>query len=635
MMNKHLIALLSTLLISTSTAWAGDIDDADAAYIKKDYVIALQKYRNAAKKNSMSAQLQIGNIYYDGLGVKKDNVEALHWWKLAASQGSANAQFNVGALIHSGDGVAQDYIEALSWYKLAAAQGMPEAQLNIALIYEKGEGVTQNYEEAFRWFKLSAEKGNEFAQYKVGDMYDNGQGVKQDSAEAIRWLKLAAEKGYAAAQHNIALMYVSGNGVAQDFVEAARWFKLASSQGIAISQNNLAYLYANGKGLEKNLGEAIRWWKLAAAQGNASAQYSLANMYYKGEGVTKNASEAARWSKLAAAQGFDDALPLLGFLYANGNGVLQDNVRAHMWWNIAAYKGNQNSAKGRDAIATQMTTQQIALAQSLAQQCVSNKFKNCGNEIDEVLPRNEKEILSANSDNKTKPILGGLNTTQRLVTKRVALVIGNANYVNAPLKNPLNDATDISAVLKQSGFEVIDQRNATMKEMTSAIRQFGDRLINADVGLVYFSGHGIEVKGRNYLLPVNLNLIREDEISFQAIDVNLILEKMNTANKTVNILIIDACRDNPFARNFRSINKGLAQMDAPTGTIISFSTAPGKTAADGSGRNSPFTKNLVQQMKKIDTPIEAVFKEVRKNVVLETNGAQTPWETSSLIGDFY
>lgn len=220
-------------------------------------------------------------------------------------------------------------------------------------------------------------------------------------------------------------------------------------------------------------------------------------------------------------------------------------------------------------------------------------------------------------------------------SKRIALVIGNASYNSAPLKNPLNDAADISAALRQSGFEVIDQRNATLQEMTRGIREFGDKLLKSDVGLVYYSGHGLEVKGRNYLLPVNASMIREDEIAFQAVDANLILEKMNTAKKSVNILIVDACRDNPFARSFRSVNRGLAQMDAPTGTIVSFSTAPGKTASDGDGRNSPFTKNLVKAMMRADMPIEAMFKEVRKSVVEETKGQQTPWESSSLIGDFY
>ena len=145
---------------------------------------------------------------------------------------------------------------------------------------------------------------------------------------------------------------------------------------------------------------------------------------------------------------------------------------------------------------------------------------------------------------------------------------------------------------------MIDQRNATLKEMNRGIREFGDKLLNADVGLVYYSGHGMEVKGRNYLIPVNATLDREDEIGFETVDASLIMEKMNTAKKQINILIIDACRDNVFSRSFRSASRGLAQMDAPAGTYVAFSTAPGKTAQDGDGRNSPFTKNLIQYIVK-------------------------------------
>jgi uncharacterized caspase-like protein len=134
---------------------------------------------------------------------------------------------------------------------------------------------------------------------------------------------------------------------------------------------------------------------------------------------------------------------------------------------------------------------------------------------------------------------------------------------------------------------------------------------------------------------VNADIQREDEIADQGLDVDLIIEKMNSAKKGVNILIVDACRDNPFARSFRSSGRGLAQMDAPTGTIIAFATAPGKLASDGTGRNSPYTKNLVKAILKPNLPIESVLKEVRRSVVQETNGLQTPWESSPLIGDFY
>ena len=228
-------------------------------------------------------------------------------------------------------------------------------------------------------------------------------------------------------------------------------------------------------------------------------------------------------------------------------------------------------------------------------------------------------------------------TPPQTANKRIALVVGNANYKVRPLKNPRNDADDISRSLRSSGFEVIDLRDASLQQMRNGVRHFGDRLINNDVGLVYYSGHGVEVKGRNYFIPVNADIMREDEIADQGLDVSLILEKMNTAGKGVNILIVDACRDDPFGRSFRSSSRGLAQMDAPRGTIIAYATSPGKVASDGDPRerNSPYTKNLVKAMQQPNKPIEQVFKEVRRAVQEETKNQQTPWENTSLSGDFY
>jgi hypothetical protein len=223
------------------------------------------------------------------------------------------------------------------------------------------------------------------------------------------------------------------------------------------------------------------------------------------------------------------------------------------------------------------------------------------------------------------------------IGKRIALVVGNANYRVRPLMNSRNDADDVSRALKVSGFEVIDVRDGSLSQMRTAVRQFGDKLLTNDVGLVYYSGHGIEVKGRNYFIPVNADIQREDEIADQGLDVALILEKMNTAQRSVNIMIVDACRDDPFGRSFRSSSRGLATMEAPRGTIIAYATSPGKVASDGDPRerNSPYTKHLLRAMQAPNKPIEQVFKEVRRAVQDETKNQQTPWENTSLSGDFY
>ena len=219
---------------------------------------------------------------------------------------------------------------------------------------------------------------------------------------------------------------------------------------------------------------------------------------------------------------------------------------------------------------------------------------------------------------------------------RMALIIGNGAYRSAaPLKNAPNDARAMAATLTENGFTVIYRQNATHKEMTSLIRQFGDGLRNGGVGLFYYAGHGMQVRGRNYLIPVDAEIEREDEIAYSAIDANLVLEKMQSANNRLNILILDACRNNPFARSFRSGTQGLAQMDAPVGTLVAFATAPGSVASDGDGENGLYTRYLLDNIKQPGIRVEDVFKNVRAAVRRDSGGKQIPWESTSLEGDFY
>jgi hypothetical protein len=246
--------------------------------------------------------------------------------------------------------------------------------------------------------------------------------------------------------------------------------------------------------------------------------------------------------------------------------------------------------------------------------------------INSIAPESPGPLAQAGSQDATLPAELG---------KRVALVIGNARYNRRPLLNPENDAHDMSSALRASGFSVIELKNATLPQMRGAVRAFGDQLLGSDVGLVFYAGHAVEVRGRNYLIPVNADIQREDEISDQGLDAGLILEKMASARKGVNILIIDACRDDPFGRGFRNLSRGLAQMEAPQGTLIAYATSPGKVASDGDGRNSPYTKHLLRSMKIPNLPIEQMFKEVRRSVRKDTGDAQTPWENTSLSGDFF
>ncbi|MEW6614019.1 MAG: caspase family protein [Thermodesulfobacteriota bacterium] len=220
--------------------------------------------------------------------------------------------------------------------------------------------------------------------------------------------------------------------------------------------------------------------------------------------------------------------------------------------------------------------------------------------------------------------------------QRLALVIGNDSYDLARLKNPVNDAMDMALTLKNLGFIVEFRKNANLQEMEDAIENFGNHLKRGGVGLFYFAGHGAQISGTNYLIPIGARINKESDVKYKAVDANRILDEMANANNGLNIVILDACRDNPYAKSFRSASRGLAIIStAPKGTFISYSTGPGQVARDGDGRNSPYTAALLESIVKPGLPIEQVFKRVRQRLDAETNGQQIPWELSSLKGDFY
>ena len=220
---------------------------------------------------------------------------------------------------------------------------------------------------------------------------------------------------------------------------------------------------------------------------------------------------------------------------------------------------------------------------------------------------------------------------------RTALVIGNSDYADAPLKNPANDARDMASTLKQLGFDVIERINANQQQMEEAIDAFGRKLeLKKGVGLLYYAGHGIQSAGENYLIPVSASIDRETDLRYKAVNAGKILDEMGYANNGLNIAILDACRNNPLTRSFRSSARGLTRVNnAPKGLFLAYSTDPGNVAMDGDGRNSPFTAELIRAIKQQGLPIEQVFKQVRRNVETKSRGKQTPFTTSSLSGDFY
>lgn len=215
-----------------------------------------------------------------------------------------------------------------------------------------------------------------------------------------------------------------------------------------------------------------------------------------------------------------------------------------------------------------------------------------------------------------------------------ALIIGNSAYKEVPLKNPVNDANDMASTLEQLGFTVLKKTNVDQQTIEQAFREFEQQLQSNDIALFYFSGHGLQIDGINYLLPIGADIYSADEIKYKAVNANMILDKLQNVGTQLNIIILDACRNNSI-KQFRSLERGLAIMSASTGAIISYATAPGSVAYDGDERNSPYTKYLLKTMVIPGLEVEKVFKQVRVAVMAETSNRQVPWESSSLTGDFY
>jgi hypothetical protein len=218
--------------------------------------------------------------------------------------------------------------------------------------------------------------------------------------------------------------------------------------------------------------------------------------------------------------------------------------------------------------------------------------------------------------------------------KRIALVIGNSAYASSPLKNPVNDAKDIAAKLRKLGFAVIERNNLKTKQIGRTLSEFRSKLVPGGVALVFYAGHGIQIKGENYLPAVDAEIATEEDVQNQSLAVKQILDVLDESRTRLNLIFLDACRNNPYAHNFRSAaGEGLARISAPSGTLISYATRPGSVAQDGDGRNGLYTSKLLAQMDS-NQQIEQDLKQVVTAVKAASQGKQEPWMEGSIEGDF-
>ncbi len=330
-------------------AHAGELQDAEKAYARKDFGQALALFRQVASKGDAAAQFNLATMYAKGQGVAQNYVEAAAWFLKSATQGYALAQNSLGVRYEKGQGVAQNPTRAAALYREAAEQRLGLAQDNLSDLFAKGLGVTQDMVLAHVWSSLASANGEAGAARK----------------RALLERALTREQLAEATTH-LGIMLSLGRGVAQDPKRAAQHFQKAAAQGYVVAQFELAECYDKGKGVAQDYRQAASWYEKAAVLGHARAQANIAYMTEIGQGVVPDPKFAAYWYAQAAAQGEAVAQYNLGAMVESGRGITQDHIEAHKWFNIAEVNGNSSATDARRLIESLMTTEQITEAQKRA-----------------------------------------------------------------------------------------------------------------------------------------------------------------------------------------------------------------------------------------------------------------------------
>src|SRR5712664_22894 len=546
-----------------------------------------------------------------GVGFAMSDEETVIVLKRDADQGNANAQVRLGYFYETGrGGLAKDDREAARLYKLAADQGNAAARSNLGGLYRDGRGgLTKDDREALRLFKLAADQGNAYGQHNLGLFYRDGRGgLSKDDREAARLFTLAADQAHPDARVSLGYLYETGRGgLPKDDREALRLYRLAADQGNASARVNLGYFYEKGRGdLAQDDREAARLYKLAADQGNAAGQNNLGVLYRDGRGgLTKDEREAARLFRLASDQNNAYGQQNLGIFYRDGRGGLAvDDREAARLLKLAADQGNAN-------------------ARTALNQITPNAHSN-------------QEVVEPRS----APTANLPSVPER----RVALVIGNSAYqAVSGLTNTTNDARAIAEVLKADGFTsvriILDMTRASM---IASLNDFQREADTSDWAVVYYAGHGLEVSGTNYLVPIDARLGDDRDIQDEAVSVDRILRAVENAKK-LRLVMLDACRDNPFLKKMhrsiatRSISRGLAAIEPLGATLIVFAAKDGETAEDGAGNHSPFAASLIKRLQQPTNEINKLFRLVTSDVLKATGNQQRPFVYGSLPGeeDYY
>ncbi len=500
----------------------------------------------------------------------------------------------------------------------------------------------KKYTQAYNYFKRAYDMGDGQAAMEIGYLHYFGQGRKKSDAMAFKFFTEAAEKGVPTA--NVMrgnLCYYGGPGLKKDLRKAAECYRQSAELGEIGGQSWLGQLYMKGEGVPKDLEQAAYWFRKAAAQGDAGAKYYLKEMGYTTTTTTKPTDPQPPKPTTTTTTKPKATVTWLSTTTSTSQRKysLKAGIRSSSKIESVVVKLNGQTDRGIKTVASDDYDMTVNRELTLAQgnNTIRIEVTNAGGTT--VSERNVTLTgnATANTNTNAKPTT---TAKGKITEKRVALVIGNANYEDSNMKltNPTNDATDVAAKLANLGFTVVRTLNQTKQGTEKAIQTFSNKAKGADVALFFYAGHGIQYQGDNYLVPVDAKLPSEEYVKYNCTNANLVLDVMESAGCNMKIVILDACRNNPLARSWhRSTGGGgLGIMNAPKGTFIAFSTSPGDVALDGGAgeRNSPYTSALLKTLDKKGLSITDFFQEVLERVATSTIEKQTPWTSNSFRGKF-
>lgn len=528
---------------------------------------------------------------------------------------SVSAQPSASKLCQKGDdyffglnGVAKNPSTAVEYYREAAEKGYGKAQFQLGQCYLIGQGVDKvDSLKAFDWILKSAKQNFAEGQYRIGLFYYEGIIVPSNKVEAVTWFLKAAEQGHDDAQNYLGICYLYGYGVTKkDVTEALKWFRKAAKKNNRFAQCNLGDYYY-GQGGEKNVDEALAWYRKSADNNYYYAQYKLGKDYY----WNYNYNEAVIWFNKAAEQGHDESQYYLGLCYRQELGVNRNFTEAVKWFRKAAEQGNEKAQKELEEL---------------------EKYPNS---------QTSAKVANTTVKNSSAPITP--RTSSAISQKRLALVVGNSDYPDGRLANPVNDARDISAKLKSLGFDVMEgTTNLNHNKMIMAIADFCEKASRYDVALFFYAGHAVQYQGINYMIPSGVSssskFIPQLNVSFE----EDLMKELDKSGVKVKIAVLDACRNRParvdntkrgYGDNGLSAI-GFSSAAAPRGTFLVFSTQSGEEADDGKdAKHSPFTSVLLEEIDKPGVPIFTMFDKVRRLVDEKTNHKQSPFIIPNMFGE--